>query len=138
MKVSFEEKKAEAIKRMKLLKIYPETIAQFEMENLISVSEPPFGAFFWADNETRQRIDEFEKKTDSLVYMVIRSYTTVGKMDSYLFVSDYKNEEWEMDRDDIAHGQVLAYVYNYDVPEFSEFGAIGIQQTIAAGLRRVW
>ena len=59
-------------------------------------------------------------------------------MDAYLFVSDYKDEEWEMDREDLKKGVVLSYVYNYDVPEFSEFGSIGIEPTIAAGLKRTW
>ncbi len=46
MNVSIEDKKAEAVARMKLLGIYPETIDQFEREGLVSISEPPFGAFF--------------------------------------------------------------------------------------------
>ena len=54
MKVSIEEKKAEAIKRMEMFQIYPETIQQFEKENLVSVSEPPFGAFYWVDDETKR------------------------------------------------------------------------------------
>ena len=39
----------------------------------------------------------------ALVYVVIRSYTTIGKLDSYLFVSDYA-EEWEVDRKNIREG----------------------------------
>ena len=56
MNISIEEKKAEAIRRMKMLEIFPETIRQFEKENLISVSEPPFGAFYWADEEQQEII----------------------------------------------------------------------------------
>ena len=56
MNVSIEDKKAEAVARMKLLGIYPETIDQFEREGLVSISEPPFGAFFWVDDEDKKRI----------------------------------------------------------------------------------
>ena len=139
MKVSLADKKAEAVKRMQMLGVYPETIRQFDKENFVSISEPPFGAFYWVDDETKQIIKDFEKKYNSLVYMVVRSYfKELGKMDSFLFVSDYKDEEWEMDRNDIRHGQALAYVYNYDEPIFSEIGPVGLKPTIAAGLKRVW
>ena len=43
-----------------------------------------------------------------------------------------------MDRDDLRHGQTCAYVYNHDAPDCSELGAIGIEGTPAAGLRRTW
>ena len=138
MKVSLEEKKIEAVKRMKALGIFSETIRQFEKENLVSVSVSPFGGFFWIDDEDKERIAAFEKKSSALVYMVVRSYTDYGKMDSYLFVSDFKDEEWAMDREDLKHGRAFAYVYNYEEPEFSEFGTIGIKKTIAAGLERIW
>jgi len=136
--VSRAEKKIEAVARMKLLEIFPETIKQFEQEDLISFSIAPFGAYYWVDDEDKNRIKEFEEKHNALVYTVIRSYTNIGKLDSYLFVSDYKDEEWEMDRNDIQHNQVVAYVYNHDDPIFSEFGSIGIKLAPAAGLIRIW
>lgn len=43
-----EMKKEEALRRMEMLEIFPETIRQFDKENLISVSEPPFGAFYYS------------------------------------------------------------------------------------------
>ena len=133
------EKKVEAVARMQMLGIFPDTIRQFEKEDLVSISEPSFGAYFWAEGEELERIREFEKKNNALVYTAIHSYyRELGKMTSYLFVSDYKDEEWEMDRNDIEHGQVLAYVYNHDEPIFSEFGSIGIKLGAAAGLLRIW
>lgn len=136
-KISTEAKKAEAVKRMKMLGIFPETIKQFEKEDYISISEPPVGAFFWAEGEDLERIRQFETEYNALVYVVVRSYMTFGKVDSYLYVSDYE-EEWEMDRDGIKEKEVLAYVYNHDMPDCSEMGYIGIAPTIAAGLRRTW
>lgn len=135
--ISTEAKKAEAIKRMKMLGIFPETIKQFEQDGYVSISEPPVGAFFWAEGEDLERIKKFEAEYNALVYVVVRSYTTIGKMDSYLYVSDYE-EEWPMDHDGIKSKEVLAYVYNHDAPDCSEIGYIGIGSTIAAGLRRTW
>lgn len=143
-RVSRAEKKVEAIARMKLLGIYPETIKQFEKEDLMSISEPPFGAYFWAEGEEPERIREFETKNNALVYTAIHSYhhlpyqTGKTKMTSYLFVSDYKDEEWEMDRNDLKHGQSLVWVHNHDDEVCSEFGSIGIELGAAAGLVRTW
>ena len=124
---------------MKALGIFPQTIQQFKNEDCISISEPPFGAFYWAEGQDLERIRQFEAENDALVYVVIRSYTTIGKLDSYLFVSDYA-EEWEVDRKNIREvgDGLLAYVYNHDAPECSEMGYIGIAPTDAAGLRRTW
>lgn len=137
MNISIEDKKKEAVARMKALGIFPQTIEQFEKDGYVSISDPPFGAFYWADGKDLERIKQFEAEHNALVYVVIRSYTNIGKMDSFLFVSDYE-EEWQMDRDDIEHQQALAYVYNHDIPDFSEIGAIGLELTVAAGLRRTW
>lgn len=138
-KISREDKMSEAIARMNSLNISPEIIRQFEQEGIISISEPPVGAFYHADNETLKRIRKFEEENNVLVYLVVRSHSNSDKMDSYIFVNDYE-EEWETDRQEIANprGGIFAYVYNYDIPEYSEFGSIGVQKTIAAGLQRIW
>ncbi len=68
-------KKLEALYRMKALKVFPAAIEQFREDNLISISEPPNGAFFWAEDEDMEHIREFEEKYDALVYMVVRTYT---------------------------------------------------------------
>lgn len=100
MNVTREEKMAEAIERMKALRVFKPTIKQFKDDGYISISEPPFGAFYWAEGDDLKRIREFEEQNNALVYLVVRSYTTFGKMDCYLYVSDY-TEEWAQDRDDI-------------------------------------
>ncbi len=137
MNISTEQKKAEAIERMRLLGIFPQTIQQFE-QGYVSISEPPMGAFYWAEGEDLSRVREFERKHNALVYVIVRSYMTAGKMDSFLYVSDCP-DEWQADRDGIvSDGEALAYVYNHDDPELSEIGFIGIEKTPAAGLRRIW
>ena len=137
MNVTREEKKVEAIERMKAWGIFDQTIEQFAQDDLISESVPPVGACFWLDKEQLQRVRDFEKEHNALVYFVIHSYTNLGELESYLYVSDYK-EEWHYDREDIKEHQQIAYVYNAGAPEFSEMGSIGIELTPAAGLRRTW
>lgn len=135
MNISIENKKAEAIKRMKALGIYSETIKQFMKDNLVSYSEPPMGANYWLNEDQRKIVEGFEQEYNALVYFAIRSVTEFGVLDSFLYVSDHE-EEWEMDNDDIKAGYVVAYVYNYDVPYFSEIGGIAVQERFG-GLVRV-
>lgn len=136
MNVSIEKKKAEAVKRMRKLGIFGPTIKQFEKEDLVSISEPPAGAFFWVEGDELEEMREWEKKHNALVYVIVRSYTTLGKMDAYIYVSDYE-EEWQEDNECLKEGEVLAYVINRSMPDCSEFGSIGVKRTIAAGLARV-
>ena len=103
----------------------------------MSISEPPVGAFFWVEDEELEEMRRWEQEHNALVYVIVRSYTTLGQMDSYLYVSDHENE-WEDDRDLLRHGEALAYVLNRDMPDCSEFGYIGIKRTIAGGLARIW
>lgn len=134
MNISIEEKKAEAIRRMKMLGIFPETIKQFEA-GYVSRSEPPFGAYYWVEGEELEALRKFEEEYDCLVYTVVRSYTSIGMMDSYLFVSDCK-DDWDPDREDFEEGYAFSYTVNYDAPDCSEFGTIGIKLSVAAGLLR--
>lgn len=137
MNISREDKKTEAIARMKMLGIFPETIKQFAKKDLVSISEPPVGAFFWVEGDELEEMRKWEQEHNALVYVIVRSYTTLGQMDSCLYVSDYK-EEWEEDMEYLKQGEVYAYVINRDMPDCSEIGCIGVKRTIAAGLARVW
>lgn len=136
MNIQIDEKRKEAIKRMKALGILPEAINQFRRGEPVMVSEPPFGGLYYVEPELQKRIDDFENENNAVVYLVVRSFTSIGKMDSLLFVSDYK-EEWEMDVDDIKNGIVFTYTINYDMPDCSEFGSIGYVRTVAGSIIRV-
>lgn len=137
MNVSIEDKKVEAIERMKLLGICPQTVAQFKNEGKVSISEPPLGAYYWANEDELPIIREFEEKWNALVYTGIRTFSPFGQLLSFLYISDNK-EEWAMERGDMEKGIPTAYVYNLDTPEYSQIGCIGIRQTPAAGLARAW
>jgi hypothetical protein len=135
MSVSRVDKKKEAIKRMEVLDIFGETIRQFEKDCLISYSEPPMGTNFWLDDEQLKAVRKFEEEYNSVVYFGVRAYTEFGTLDAFLYVSDYE-EEWEMDNGELKDGYVYAYVYNHDVPEFSEIGLIRVQPRFG-GLVRI-
>lgn len=137
MSIPIERKKAEAIRRMKKMGIFPQTIESFEKDGYVSISEPPVGAFYWAEGEDLERIKEFEKEYNALVYLVVRSFTNFGKMDSFFYVSDYE-DEWSSDDEGLDNKEQLAYVYNHDMPDCSEFGYVGFERTVAAGIRRTW
>ena len=134
-KVPRERKVEEAVRRMKKLGIINDAIKQFKKDGTVMYSEPPLGALYWLNDEQKQLVKEFEQEHGDLVYAVIRCNSTIGKMDSYLYVSDYE-EEWEMDNKDIAAGYPMSYTYNYDAPWYSEFGAIGIDKRFG-GLVRI-
>ena len=130
MNVSREEKKIEAIKRLSKMGIIKDAVDQFEKDNKVMVSEQTdfggyhIGALYWLDNALSNRVEDFEDEWNALVYLVVRSYTEMGVLDSYFYVSDHK-DEWDMDYDDLSEGYAVVYVYNHDEPAFSEFGSIG-------------
>jgi hypothetical protein len=134
MKVSMEKKKEEALKRMEVLNIYSETISQFKEEDLLSYSVAPLGTNFWLNKEQREIVKKFEEEYNALVYFIVRTETELGTMDSFLYVSDHE-DEWEMDNEDLEYGYVVAYVYSYDAPEFSEFASIAVKPRFGGLIR---
>lgn len=140
MSISIEFKKAEAIRRMKALKLSSNIIKEFEKDHILYYSEDlkgPFkGILYWVDNEPRFRqiINTFELEHNALVYHAHLAHTEFGDLLSLLFVSDYP-EEWELDNADIQEGFPLAYVYNIS-EEFGEFGSIQIKP-VNGGITRL-
>ena len=90
------KKTKEAVRRMKALGLFSEAIRVFESEGKVLMSEPPIGAVYTPDDELINIISAFEKEYDALVYHVVRSFTEIGVLDTFLYVSDYQ-EEWELE-----------------------------------------
>lgn len=132
MSISRKTKKAEAIRRLKSLDVYYQTIRDFESHDLVSISEPPFGAYFWVDDERKKIIDRFEANFNALVYIGILTFTNFGRILSLFYVSDHR-EEWKRDREDLELGTPCVYVYNLDDPDLSEIGYIGFEKIPASG-----
>ena len=79
MNISREEKKAEAIARMKAWGICGPIVKQFNDNDLVAESVPPVGACFWLKGEQLKRVREFENENNALVYHVIHSFTEFGE-----------------------------------------------------------
>ena len=127
-------KKAEAIQRMKMLKLHSNAIKEFEEEGRLNLSENG-GFLYWLDDDQRQKVLEFEEVHDALVYHVLRNFVGGDEHLAFLFVSDYE-EEWEQDREDLRRGYPFVYVKNMSADWCSEFGSIGIESCIG-GLKRI-
>ena len=140
MKVSREEKKLEAIKRMRALKLFAPCVKAFKNDDEVQLTEPFGGLYeFGGDDVLNGYIKDFETEYNALVYHVIHSMFNVDgdvwEMYNLLYVSDHK-DEWEMDHEDIEQGYVMAYVINNTIPDYSEFGTIVVGNRIG-GLVRV-
>lgn len=135
MNIPIEEKRAEAISRMNKIGLFPIAVKDFRTNGLVQISESPTGYLYYLETDVQKRVKEFEDEYDALVYLVVRAKTEFGIMDSYLYVSDHK-EEWGMDNEDLDDGIAMTYTYNYDAPWCSEFGSIGFRLTAAAGIAR--
>jgi len=130
-----ERQKAEAISRMRKLKLHKNAIKEFDKEGKINFSEW-IGALYWADEKLTKILDEFKKSyPDLLPYHAIHNNTEFGELYSILYVSG-DEEEWRLDNDDISDGYAMSYVYNCTEPTFSEFGSIAIKPSFG-GLIRV-
>lgn len=123
---SLEKMKAEAILRMRILKLYSTVLQDFAANEQINYSFSNFGFLYWLDKAMEERVRRFEKKYGYLVYHVIDNPTSIGRMHSYLYVSS-NEEEWEQDQQDLKDGCPIVYVENVDDEILSEFGRIGIE-----------
>ena len=133
MKVTIEEKKTEALERMKMLNLYPNIIREFEKDNILNLSENG-GFLYWLDDQQKECVSEFETEHNALVYHVIHNYTEFGELLTFLYVSDSK-DEWGYDRADLKDGYACAYVKNLDEEAFSEFGSIAFRQQFGGLVR---
>lgn len=136
MNVSRENKKAEAINRMRALKLFAPCIKAFKDRDEVQLSEMTGGLYeFSREAELTAKVKEFEAECNALVYHVIHTYTEFGELYSFLYVSDHE-DEWGMDNDDIKDNYVMCYVWNKDDDWCSESGTIAVRQKFG-GLVRV-
>ena len=135
------EAREEAVKRMKLLNIFPQTINEFEDEGTVNYSDYGCGILYWLDDSMKKMVSKFEDDHNAVVYHVIHDRTAFGELLSLLFVGVDEQEYWEEEREELQDrsedGNIYtrAYVYNLSEPMFSEYGYIGITPK-NGGLRR--
>lgn len=141
-KVTREEMVAEAVARMKMLKIHKNAINEFEKEGKLNRSERmklggmTFGCLYWLDEDQLEKVRDWEHETNNIVYHVVQTFTTFGEILDCLYVSRQKSE-WEADREDIKDGTPYVYSINVNDPWCSEIGTIGIEPA-AGGLIRTF
>ena len=135
MKILREIKKQEAIKRLQAMDIIDDAINQFIEDDIVMVSNNPFGILDWLNDDYKKLVAEFEEEYNGLVYIANYCVTKFGRLLSLLYVSDY-DEEWEMENEDIAEGYAMVYCINLDCPDFSEFGSIAYE-SINGGIKRI-
>lgn len=134
--MTFEEKKQEALKRMKALELHSDCIKAFEERNEIWISESQ-GILFDLSQRPNivKAIQEIEDKYNVLVYHTILTHTEFGTLVSMFYVSD-EQDEWEMDWDDMKENYACCFVANLDDDSCSEFGSIGYKKQFG-GLVRI-
>lgn len=137
MNISMEKKKEEALKRMKAIGLLPQAIKLFEAKTKWCLSETPYGTYFIPNQTIVDHVKKLEEQYNILVYTAMHSYTGFGEIYSFLYVSD-NPEEWEKDNQDLTKNEAVAYAYNKDDDNCSEFGYIGFDLTPAKGLRRIY
>ena len=136
-----EEKKTEAIKRMRILGLFEPCIRAFDKRDEVQFSEVTGGLYeFSADEELTREVREFEREYDALVYHVIHSFMSFGPNDtmemySFLYVSDQK-DEWSYENADIKDSYVFVYVWNKTAPYCSEFGTIRVAPRFGGLIRK--
>lgn len=130
--ISREKQLAEAIKRMKKLKLHPNTISDLK-GGTVNVSEQ-IGILYWANEEEQEIIANFEEKFNALVYHAILTPTQFGLCLSLLYVSQHE-DEWEYDNMDIEDLTPYAMVINLDCESYSDMGCIGVRPMIGGLVR---
>lgn len=121
-----ERMKAEAVKRLKWLKI-PELDEAFA-KGIVMVSDGTNGDVKLRNLTIYEKcmVTNFEKIQHAIVYHTILTETKFGKMLSMLFVGKYE-DEWSMDKEYFEYSCAQVYVENLDYPDCSEIGTIGIK-----------
>ena len=138
--MSKEKQKQEALKRMKILKLMPEVIKDFKDNDRIYYSERQNKFFnavlYWLDNnqEYVEIVKEFEQKHNVVVYHCQLTHLEFGDCLSLLYVSEDENE-WPMEKEELAQGYAYCYVRNLDCEYDSDWGSIGIKPSMGGVVR---
>ena len=135
---SREEMKAEAIKRMKKLKLKEKYIKDFEKENKITCTR--FGNPEEIPEEILKRVKDFEAEFGNLCFFCIHS-TFSGpflKHEIYDFpsVSIYP-DDWDFENELIENDSIMVRGENLKVKNYSESGSIGFKKE-NGNIIRIW
>lgn len=141
-----ETKKKEALRRLELLEkhgLMPDVRKSFENDNKLFYSErlyyleklesdEAFGALYWIDDipeVVKEKINYVEKQ-GCVVYHITHEYTNFGELWDLLVITDEDADKVigeTMRQNFDEYGIQFAYVINLSIPEYSEYGSIGIK-----------
>lgn len=127
--------KAEAIERMKLLKLRKEVIEAFKTDGSVRLCTRPNGRFHALTEEETKEVKAFERERGAIVFFVTRAVTLFGTLDAYFFVGK-DPDAWACEREGYDEGYAYAYVFNRNNPSCSEFGDICFSRTKNRGIVR--
>lgn len=130
--VTHEEQVAEAVKRMRSVRLHRNVISEFKSEGKLNLSE--CGILYWLDPSQQEYVEAFEKESGCVVYHVIHDMTSIGELLTMLFVSP-EVEEWERDEAELMAGTPFAYVENLSDPFCSEYGTVMVHPCIGGLVR---
>ena len=132
--VSKAEQKEEAIKRLRILKVHPNVIKEFQYDNpLINCSYK--GILYWIrDERWEEIISKFEADYNAVVYHAIFTPTGFGDLLTLLYVSEHV-EEWAADNEELEHGFAYAYVANLTNDICSEIGRVCVEPRFGGVVR---
>lgn len=130
--------KEKAIEYMQKLDIYKPYIKAFKDKGIVTLFERFGGYYITEDQEPEllNKIKEFEKETDSLVYAVTHELFQFGECYSFLCISKYE-EDWDLTLETNGYtSYVWSYVWNKNYDWCSEYGTIAVK-SFGGGIARV-
>ena len=138
MKISRDEKKIEALRRMAEIGISPRIIERFEKKDKVVLCDPKASRLNSLRGRVLDCVEQFEYWHDALVYMVVRNYYTYDNRraeDNYLYVSDNR-EEWPNERKTLKERKIRVYVHDDVAPDLSRIKSVNFELTAAGGLAK--
>ena len=134
MNKKIEEKlKAEALQRMKALKLHDEgfhtCVGDFRKNGTAWKSEF-YGALYWLDEDEQKIVKDFEQKhkyCNLKVYHCYKGHYKYGEILYMFYVTSDKCDTFRNFQQDLNHGYIFGYAHNITEPMFSKFGSCGIK-----------
>lgn len=122
--------KSKALEIMSLLKLHPNVIADFNIDNKLNKSETRLGLLYWLTDDEMNMVKQFQHEhSNALVYHIIKTETLdFATIYDLLYVTD--NDE-DLSADDVIDG----YVLSYTTTEYKESGLIKVR-SVNGGLVR--
>ena len=130
-KVTREEMKQEAIKRMEEMHLRKDVIHSFK-DGKITMSSK--GNIFEVPKDKLEFIDKHEIEIGVMIYHVIHSFANIGETYEFLYVSNY-SDDWEYEREMADNKVLYCYSQNVTHPDWSEAGSILVQNVNGSLLR---